>query len=677
MKFALILVLWLSLLAAGSAYGAAKYVDPACANGLTTYNALAPAGTRCSGSGGNTTVYSSLTNAVGNLAAGDFLYIRTGTYPSLNLTNTFMPSGTGSAGSWTRLNPGAAFTNPITIQAYPGDVVNLQKDSDNSALNVTSSLNSDLSFVVFKDLILEGNLGTNGTIHHIKFENITVNGNSASNCVGVNDPQTGFLWFTGGRYHGCGHYGFYIAASDHIVENLQIDNTGSANDGLKLAIHNYESSCIVCPSRNTYRNLTVINAGAVLIWKGADNWLYNSIVRDNVDQGWPAGVSVASGASGTLIYGNTLVGNTYGIILGEIGSLPTGTEFINNIVPVGTAISAINNGTAIRLDNGATLAQNHNNLNTDPKFVDAPNGDYRPCIAAGDPHPTCTGASDAIDAGATLGSPFNVDRVGTPRPVGSAFDIGLYEAGNTSPVEPDPLIVVKISCDDVVTDLSGEGNDGSIVGGTTYAAGKYNKGCSLDGVDDGITVADDDTLDLTHGFTLAAWVQPSSAMTTFRPIIVKNASDSTTPYFLYASSSDYCGNGAVIAGYQTASTAVVACYSTPLTSGVLTHVAATYDRTSIKIYINGVLATSIGGSAFIPASTGTLQIGTSQWGEWFPGVLDEVYVKNVALTDADIVTLMNTPFNEVVIPSSTPTLMISGSIRFGSGTSIKMAPVVE
>jgi len=54
--------------------------------------------------------------------------------------------------------------------------------------------------------------------------------------------------------------------------------------------------------------------------------------------------------------------------------------------------------------------------NADPKFKNIEEGDF-----------SLQAESPAIDAGATLGSPYNIDILGVTRPVGTAYDIGSYE----------------------------------------------------------------------------------------------------------------------------------------------------------------------------------------------------------------------------------------------------------
>ena len=66
-------------------------------------------------------------------------------------------------------------------------------------------------------------------------------------------------------------------------------------------------------------------------------------------------------------------------------------------------------------------------FNTNPQFINASN-DWH--LQSGSP---------IRDAGATLGSPYNIDQEGTVRPQGSGYDIGSYEyivGGNTPPNQP-------------------------------------------------------------------------------------------------------------------------------------------------------------------------------------------------------------------------------------------------
>jgi hypothetical protein len=75
-----------------------------------------------------------------------------------------------------------------------------------------------------------------------------------------------------------------------------------------------------------------------------------------------------------------------------------------------------------------------------------------------------------------------------------------------------------------------------------------------------------------------------------------------------------------------------------------THLAATHDGATLRLYVNGVQAASQAVTGTIRTSSGALSIGgNAVWGEYFRGRLDEVRVYNRALSAAEVQTDMNTP----------------------------------
>src|SRR5205814_6427116 len=76
-------------------------------------------------------------------------------------------------------------------------------------------------------------------------------------------------------------------------------------------------------------------------------------------------------------------------------------------------------------------------------------------------------------------------------------------------------LVAAYSFDDgsgtTVTDLSGNGNTGTITGATWSSLGKFSNGLRFDGISNWVTVNDSDSLDLAGGMTLEAWVYPTVA----------------------------------------------------------------------------------------------------------------------------------------------------------------------
>jgi parallel beta-helix repeat protein len=179
-------------------------------------------------------------------------------------------------------------------------------------------------------------------------------------------------------------------------------------------------------------------------------------------------------------------------------------------------------------------------------------------------------------------------------------------------------------------DSSGKGNNGTLINGPLRAIGKIGGGLYFDGIDDNVTVADSNSLDVTSSFTLSAWVNPASTSTDFRSILVKNYK-----YYLYASAAGYCGTGNPLAGFDEQTTNAV-CQPAPLPANTWTHLAATYTGSILTLYLNGVAVATSNFSKTLSPSTGTLQIGASQFGENFKGLIDEVRVHNRGLTTTEI-----------------------------------------
>jgi hypothetical protein len=74
------------------------------------------------------------------------------------------------------------------------------------------------------------------------------------------------------------------------------------------------------------------------------------------------------------------------------------------------------------------------------------------------------------------------------------------------------------------------------------------------------------------------------------------------------------------------------------------HLVTTYDRATLRLYVNGLQVAQRLQTGLIPTSNGPLRIGgNSIWGEYFKGRIDEIRIYNRALTSSQIQTDMNTP----------------------------------
>lgn len=83
--------------------------------------------------------------------------------------------------------------------------------------------------------------------------------------------------------------------------------------------------------------------------------------------------------------------------------------------------------------------------------------------------------------------------------------------------------------------------------------------------------------------------------------------------------------------------------STAIPLNTWTHIAATYDQTAIRIYINGVLNASINATQALPTGSEVWYLGKRWDGttEMFSGIMDELRIWNVARTQAQIQETMN------------------------------------
>ncbi len=188
-----------------------------------------------------------------------------------------------------------------------------------------------------------------------------------------------------------------------------------------------------------------------------------------------------------------------------------------------------------------------------------------------------------------------------------------------------------------VADASGNGHTGVISGATWSTQGKFGNALSFDGVNDWITVSATSLLNLTSAMTLEAWVFPTTTGGV-RDVLVKEGSN-VDVYNLYARSGGRPEVNVLVGGSNRVARGTAA-----LAANVWSHVAGTYDGTTLRLFINGVQRASVAVSGPIATSTGPLRIGgNSIWGEFFQGRIDEIRIYNRALSQAEIQTDMNTP----------------------------------
>jgi hypothetical protein len=228
--------------------------------------------------------------------------------------------------------------------------------------------------------------------------------------------------------------------------------------------------------------------------------------------------------------------------------------------------------------------------------------------------------------------------------------------GLASPIYAQTGLVAAYSFNEgtgtATADASGNGHTGTVSGATWAAAGKNGAALSFDGVNDWVTIADTNLLDLTSGMTLEAWIRPS-LVSNWRTVILKERGAGLS-YSLYSSNDNGRPSTWIFRSNDAESTSPSA-----LAVNTWVHLAATYDGATLRLYANGVQVSSKAVTGAMTTSTSPLRIGgNAVWTEFFGGLIDDVRVYNRALTATEIQTDMATPVGGTPVQTYT----LSGTI---------------
>jgi parallel beta-helix repeat protein len=426
----------------------------------------------------------------------------------------------------------------------------------------------------------------------------------------------------GGGANSC--YPVYVNGARTVIQNSEFDNY------VGYCLHLYQN-----PDQFIVRNNKIHDCYHGIFLGGTGGTANQNLVYNNViynQQGYGIWVN---GTTNDRVYSNTVY-NVGGTGIDLSGS--SGAEIKNNLLPAESIVAGSNTQSNNVISGGAG------------HFVDVANGNFQ----------LVTGSS-AIDACLALGAPYNTDISGTSRPQGAGWDCGAYESGKAPPAPSCPTApaqVVKLGMDEgtgLPQDTSGANNHITALGsGNSWQpSGKYNKAITYGG-SAASTITNSNSLWLCQSYTWMAWIKPSNTPTVGVGLIAVTGNR----YWLYTSSEGICGTGKPFAGFSLTGADYSACYGTGFTQNVWAHYAATWDGTTIRIYVNGVEVTNAAGTGTIDQPTGIFFLGGNQFNEFFTGDIDEVKGWNYALTGAQIITEMNTPIGPALPPANTVTIKL-------------------
>lgn len=223
----------------------------------------------------------------------------------------------------------------------------------------------------------------------------------------------------------------------------------------------------------------------------------------------------------------------------------------------------------------------------------------------------------------------------------SAEDIPVLASGTC--LSPPSGMVSWWPGDGDASDIA-DGNDGTLHG-ATFAAGLVDQAFSFDGVDDYVEVPDADNLDITNELTIDAWFYNTGTISMrWQRIIHKNYRQN---YEIWIENSGRLLQFRI--GDGTVTNIATLSSGTEIQFDTWYHVAAVYDGSSMKLYLNGDLSSSMNTSItalgittdpVIIGNVGT-DIPAFNHNRPFNGLIDEVEIFNRALSQSEIQAIYN------------------------------------
>ena len=198
-------------------------------------------------------------------------------------------------------------------------------------------------------------------------------------------------------------------------------------------------------------------------------------------------------------------------------------------------------------------------------------------------------------------------------------------------------------------DASGNNNTATLNTAAWTTQGKYGGGVSFNGAAI-VSVADAASLDVTTGVTMEAWAFPAvTGGGEYPTLLMKQNSSGAVPTQVYTlhGRAWVSDTGPRLPGLRlnTGTSFPVVSGGSLLAANTWTHVAVTWDGSTMRVYLNGAQVASGAAIGSLVNSSGPLSIGGNRLltAEYFKGILDEIRIYNRALSVSEIQQDMTTP----------------------------------
>jgi hypothetical protein len=194
----------------------------------------------------------------------------------------------------------------------------------------------------------------------------------------------------------------------------------------------------------------------------------------------------------------------------------------------------------------------------------------------------------------------------------------------------------------IAGDMSGHGNSGSLIGGSSWVTGKRGKAVEFSATSKYIQIANNPILQIPSQITLAAWVRRTTGIDSWKHVLCKTDATSSE-YWLGYNSSNWPSIMINPGDADDSDRYYHYGVSTAVVDSNWHHLVGTHDGTYVRMYLDGVLiSTPESRPGAFYTGTGTLGIGRciDKFGTYqSAGDIDEVRVYNRALSDSEVANL--------------------------------------
>jgi hypothetical protein len=187
------------------------------------------------------------------------------------------------------------------------------------------------------------------------------------------------------------------------------------------------------------------------------------------------------------------------------------------------------------------------------------------------------------------------------------------------------------------TDLSGNGNNGTLTNGPTYSSANGGS-IAFDGVNDYTNLGNASSITKASQITINCWVRPISLPVGFNKGAVMVRGD--TSYILYWYETTGSNNRLWfhLPGIDSPFTSSASYLTSNFTTNIWYNISATYDGSSSNLYVNAVLVNTATGKSGLINGSNNIYLGYAKDVDGYPlnGNISQVSIYNRALSAAEI-----------------------------------------